>query len=75
MIPVEGTAHVKAIGSTIICGALPMGQAGALDPRPTAEKTTDTNPSYREACIQEARGKGRRKKHGGCLQEKELQQV
>lgn len=52
-----------------------MGQAGALDPRPTAEKTTDTNPSYREACIQEARGKGRRKKHGGCLQEKELQQV
>lgn len=38
MIPVEDTAHVKAIGSTIICGALTMGQAGALDPGPTAER-------------------------------------
>lgn len=37
MIPVEDTAHVKAIGSTIICGALTMGQAGALGPGPTAE--------------------------------------
>lgn len=37
MIPVEDTAHVKAIGSTIICGALTMGQAGALGPGLTAE--------------------------------------
>ena len=58
MIPVKDTAHVKAIGSTIICGALTMGQAGVLGPGPTAEKTTNTNPSYREAYIQEARRKG-----------------
>lgn len=58
MTSVRDTAHAKAIGSTIICGAVTMGQAGVLGLGPTAEITANTNPSYREAYIQEARRKG-----------------
>lgn len=56
-----------------------MGQAGVLGLGPTAEITANTNPSYREAYIQEARRKGagrmERKRHSGDLQGREMPPV
>ena len=51
VIPIEDTAHVKAIGSTIVCGALTMGRAGVLGPGPTAERKKTIKFQLREVYV------------------------
>lgn len=59
MIPIEDTAHVKALGSTIVCGALTMGRAGVLGPGPTAGRKSQSNSSFVKSTFKKAGGAGR----------------
>lgn len=59
MIPVEDTAHVKAVGSTIVRGALTMGRAGVLGPGPTAERKKQSNSSFVKSTFKKAEGEER----------------
>ena len=51
MIPIEDTAHVKAVGSTIVRGALTTGRAGVLGPGPTAERKKTIKFQLREVYV------------------------
>ena len=56
MIPIEDTTHVKALGSTIVCGALPWAERVFWVLGPQLRAKSQSNSSFVKSTFKKAGG-------------------